>query len=191
MLEVNEPRASIDGSELPNARDISCTLHREAHEIEPFITHIFMQWGQIVSHDISSLSLTTDEERDISSCDSCVRTQKCMPIMIQTNVSCGCVNQMRHECLEFLRSSAAFGDLACGDVRREQLNLQTSYLDASIVYGIIESDLAPLIEGRGKFKAQRGRNILPPDMTPEPSDCIDFTDKRRLQSELIYLVDKN
>jgi len=177
--KVNEPRASIDGSELPNARDISCTLHREAHEIEPFITHIFMQWGQIVSHDISSLSLTTDEERDISSCDSCVRTQKCMPIMIQANVSCGCVNQMRHECLEFLRSSAAFGDLACNDVRREQLNLQTSYLDASIVYGIIESDLAPLIEGRGKFKVQRGRNILPPDMTPEPSDCIDFTDKRR------------
>lgn len=86
---------------------------------------------------------------------------------------------MRHQCLEFVRSSAAFGDLACSNVRREQLNLQTSYLDASIVYGIIESDLAPLVEGRGRFRLQR-RGILPPDMTEEPSDCLDFTDQRRL-----------
>lgn len=177
--KINEPRVSIDGTELPNVYELSCSVHREAHEIEPFITHIFMQWGQIVSHDISSLSLTTDDERSISTCDSCVRTSKCMPIHIRENVTCGCINQMRHGCLEFLRSSAAFGDLACGEVRREQLNLQTHYLDASIVYGIIESDLAPLREGRGRFKLQPRRGLLPPDMTPNPSDCIDFTDQRR------------
>lgn len=169
----------MDGNELPNPYDISCMLHRESHEIEPFVAHIFMQWGQIVSHDVSSLSLTTDDERNISVCETCTRTQKCLPMPITQNVTCACINQMRHQCLEFVRSSAAFGDLACQDVRREQLNLQTSYLDASIVYGILESDIAPLMEARGRFRMQRGRGILLPDMTEDPSDCMDFTDDRR------------
>lgn len=138
-----------------------------------------MQWGQIVSHDVSSLSLTTDAERNISTCDTCQRTVKCLPIMIRENVTCGCINQMLHQCLEFLRSSAAFPDLECHDLRREQLNLQTSFLDASIVYGTIDSDLTPLLANRGKFRVQQKHNILPPDMTPEPSDCIDFTEERR------------
>ena len=51
-------------------------------------------------------------------------------------------------------------------------------LDGSIIYGIVETDLIPLMENRGRFRVQ-SRGILPPDMTKEPSDCLDFTDERR------------
>jgi hypothetical protein len=43
---------------LPNPRDLACALHSEAHEIEPFITHMLSQWGQFLTHDITSLSIT-------------------------------------------------------------------------------------------------------------------------------------
>lgn len=33
-------------------------MHSEQHEIEPFVNHIFMHWGQFLNHDITSLSVT-------------------------------------------------------------------------------------------------------------------------------------
>jgi hypothetical protein len=55
---LNEPRRSADGTDLPNARDLACFLHDEAYEVEPFVTHMFMQWGQVINHDITSLAIT-------------------------------------------------------------------------------------------------------------------------------------
>ncbi len=57
-LELNEPRRSADGSELPNPRDLACALHDETYDVEPFVTHMFMQWGQVINHDITSLAIT-------------------------------------------------------------------------------------------------------------------------------------
>lgn len=51
------PRMSVDGSELPNARDIACALNNDAYEIEKNLTHMFMQWGQFINHDMTSLSI--------------------------------------------------------------------------------------------------------------------------------------
>lgn len=49
---------SLDGSELPNPRELVCALHSDEYEIEPFVTHIFMQWGQFINHDLTSLSIS-------------------------------------------------------------------------------------------------------------------------------------
>jgi hypothetical protein len=54
---INEPKVAHDGTELPNARDLACSLHSDSYQIEPFITNMFMQWGQLVNHDITSLSI--------------------------------------------------------------------------------------------------------------------------------------
>lgn len=65
-FKLNEPRVSIDGSELPNARLLACNLHADKHDIEPKVSHLFMQWGQLVNHDITSLSITHEEDPDQS-----------------------------------------------------------------------------------------------------------------------------
>lgn len=172
---------SQDGSELPNARDLVCSLHSEAHEIEPFIAHMFMQWGQMINHDITSLSITTDDEANFSICNSCMRSEKCFPIMITPNVS-NCIPQMRHNCVEFTRSSSTFRDTSCSNEIREQLNLQTSFLDASIIYGSSlkqNEKLRDRISGRGRLRMQTIRRLLPMDKTENPSDCLDFTKEKR------------
>jgi peroxidase len=179
---VNSPRLSIDGTELPNPRTIACALHAEAHEIEPFITHMFMQWGQFITHDISSLSISTDAESSFSVCNSCTRTEKCFPIPIANNLTCNCILQMNHDCIEFTRSSSAFGDLQCAGEVREQLNLQTPFLDASLIYGTTKDQnekLRDVLNGKGRLIMQQKRRLLPMDKTKEPSDCLDFTEKRR------------
>ncbi len=57
--QLNEPRASIDGSPLPNPREVACALHSESHDIEEFITNMFMEWGQVINHDVTSLSINS------------------------------------------------------------------------------------------------------------------------------------
>ena len=80
-----------------------------------------MQWGQLVNHDITSLSITREDDPDQSICKTCTRTDKCLPIMITSNVTCNCAKIMKHDCIEFTRSSASFGDVACTLGPREQV----------------------------------------------------------------------
>lgn len=87
---------------------------------------------------------------------------------------------MTHKCIEFTRSSATFPDIHCSIGRREQLNLQTAFLDGSILYGTSEKNLKELRDpqGKGLMKLQPN-DLLPMDMTKEPSDCLDFTETER------------
>jgi peroxidase len=167
---------------LPNPRDLSCQLHTDTYEIDQNVTHMFMQWGQLINHDITSLSVTKPEERDLGICRTCTRTDKCMPMPINRNASCTCTTNMRHDCIEFTRSSAAFGDTACQSPVRDHINLQTPYLDASFVYGIDAKELELLRDrssgAKGLFLVQPN-GLLPKDMTEKPSDCLDFTHEKR------------
>ena len=60
---ISEPRVSIDGSPLPNAREVACSMHSESHDIEPFITNMFMEWGQVINHDMTSLSINSGRKK--------------------------------------------------------------------------------------------------------------------------------
>jgi peroxidase len=89
---------------------------------------------------------------------------------------------MKHDCIEFARATFAFPDEQCQSNLREQLNMQTSFIDASHVYG---TDLETLNKvrqqpvGKGMLTLQKGTDILPPDMTPQPADCLEFTNQTR------------
>jgi peroxidase len=178
---ISEPRSSVDGSPLPNPRQIACALHGESHEIEEFITHMFMEWAQIINHDMTSLSINSDEEKDLGTCKDCKKTEKCLPIMIEDAFACNCIKQMAHECIEFTRSSATFADVECTLGRREQLNLQSSFLDGSIMYSTKQADLEKLRDrtrGRGMMRLAQN-DLLPQDQTEKPSDCLDFRPNQR------------
>lgn len=96
--------------------------------------------------------------------------------------STNCGSQMTHPCIEFTRASPAFPDTLCSSPVREQINLQSSYLDGSMIYGLKLEDNLKLRDnstGRGRLLVQPGLNLLPKDMTKNPSDCLDFTESKR------------
>lgn len=183
QFKLNEPRSSSDGSELPNARLLACALNGDFHDIEPSVSHMLMQWGQLVNHDVTSLSITREDDPDQSICKTCTKTHKCLPIMIESNTTCNCVKTMKHNCIEFTRSSASFGDVACTLGPREQINMQTSFLDASHIYGASVSEnkkVRDKVQGRGLLEVQRrsgnhNEDLLPASKQKRPSDCLDFT----------------
>jgi len=184
QFKLNDPRVSVDGSELPNARDLACNLHEDSEDIEPFISHIFMQWGQLINHDITSISSSRDDDPDKTVCNTCTKSSKCLPVRINQNASCACRKRMARDCIEFTRSSATFGDVSCTIGKREQLNLVTPWLDGSHIYGSNDAQLETLRDrvsgGKGLFAVQKkgtnsGKDMLPMQTTDKPSDCLDFT----------------
>lgn len=183
QFKLNEPRASVDGSELPNPRLLSCALNGDMHEIEPSVSHMLMQWGQLINHDITSLSITREDDVDQTVCNKCTKSAKCLPIMIESNTTCNCIKTMKHNCIEFTRSSASFGDIDCTLGPREQVNMQTAFLDGSHIYGSTEAASEQVRDrqsGKGLLRVQRRsanprEDLMPQSTAERPSDCLDFT----------------
>ena len=51
---VQTPRRSVDGgTQLPSARDVSLTVHRDVNLTSTRITMMVMQWGQFLDHDLT------------------------------------------------------------------------------------------------------------------------------------------
>lgn len=89
---------------------------------------------------------------------------------------------MKHDCIEFARATFAFPDENCQSDLREQLNLQTSFLDGSVIYGTDSETLSKVRgnpRGKGMLELQPGTDLLPKDITPEPADCLEFTNETR------------
>lgn len=53
---LQTPRKSIFGNTLPSAREISALVHESQNVENPGITHLLMQWGQFLDHDMTSSS---------------------------------------------------------------------------------------------------------------------------------------
>lgn len=50
---VSSPTASVTGSSLPNARLLSLSLYGESSLPDDYRTMAFLQWGQLVAHDMT------------------------------------------------------------------------------------------------------------------------------------------
>ena len=95
------------------------------------ITHMFMQWGQFLDHDLD-IAPIFEEER----C-TCDYTDKCIPIEVSDDDTVfGPEGPNKGECLPFTRSVPACGCKGrLGFVARNQINDLTAFIDASNVYG--------------------------------------------------------
>ena len=116
----------------PSARFISWKVVRNSSSLDPpvtGITHMVMQWGQFLDHDLD-LSPVFDVE-----C-GCVYSKQCIPIHVNIeDGTFGNETSNSGKCLSFSRSVPACQMKSSNGLAREQINQVTSFIDASQVYG--------------------------------------------------------
>ncbi|KAG6797659.1 peroxidasin [Apis mellifera caucasica] len=167
----------------PSARLISTTLIA-THKVtsDNGITHMVMQWGQFLDHDLDhALPAVSSESWDGIDCKkSCDNAAPCFPMDVPRNDPR--VNNRR--CIDFIRTSAVCGSGATSILwgsftPREQLNQLTSYMDASQVYGYDDAlarDLRDLTTDHGLL---REGPIIPGHKPLLPYASGQFVDCRR------------
>ncbi len=137
--------ASAFGPPYPSARFISSTIIEDRQPEELPFTHILMQWGQFLDHD---LDLSPEVEAE---CINCNFTEICEPIRVTDNdIAFGVGTRNNGDCMRFRRSLAACPTDKPGSFSpREQINDITSYIDGSMVYGSSEELSLALRELKG------------------------------------------
>lgn len=130
------------GFKKPLARLISTSLI-STEEITPdtHITHMMMQWGQFLDHDLDhALPAVSSESWDGADCKkTCDYASPCFPMEAPPNDP----RIKNRRCIDFIRSSSVCGSgmtsVFFNSIEpREQLNQLTSFIDASQVYGYKE-----------------------------------------------------
>jgi peroxidase len=109
-----------NGYLLPNPREVTNRLIATRNVTsDPRFSHMLMQWGQFVDHDLShtvmAVSLNTFSN-GIACRDSCTNEQPCFPIEVAVNDSLRRGGGHGHyhadgsgKCMEFVRSAAVCG----------------------------------------------------------------------------------
>ena len=124
----------------PSPRIISQTVIRNVSEDEG-LSHMLMQWGQFLDHDLSLSPELEDECPHRVDRENCEFTEICEPIRVpDRDPIFGIGTKNNGNCIAFSRSLAACEPedeplLTGGLTPREQLNVLTSYIDGSMIYG--------------------------------------------------------
>jgi peroxidase len=120
---------SISGELLPNPREISQTLNANNTVNENIWSHLFVIFGQFVTHDMTLVSTSSDDCGNRIDCPCSSTKPECLPIIAPSGET------IMNPCVKFTRSTFTFPTLDCNLGYSEQLNQLTSYLDLSVVYG--------------------------------------------------------
>ncbi|XP_055720413.1 peroxidasin isoform X2 [Salvelinus fontinalis] len=173
------------GHALPLPRLVSTTMiGTETITPDDRYTHMLMQWGQFLDHDLDSTVAALSQSRfsDGQLCtDVCTNDAPCFPIQFPP----GDPRQARSgaRCMFFVRSSPVCGSgmtslLMNSVFPREQINQLTSYIDASNVYGSSRhesEEVRDLASQRGLLRqgiVQRSGKPLLPFATGPPTECM-------------------
>ncbi|XP_038605963.1 peroxidasin homolog [Tachyglossus aculeatus] len=178
--------AAEDSAELPLPlpRLVSTTMMgTETVTADGRFTHMLMQWGQFLDHDLDQTVAAISMSRfsDGTPCSrACSNDPPCFSVMIPKNDP-----RVRNgRCMFFVRSSPVCGSgmtslLMNSVYAREQINHLTSYVDASNVYGSTEKESRELrdLDGpwgmlkQGPVTAGSGKPLLP-FATGPPTECM-------------------
>ncbi|XP_068121882.1 myeloperoxidase-like [Hyperolius riggenbachi] len=137
----------VNGFVLPLARAVSNEIIRfpqSQQTLDRQRSLMFMQWGQWIDHDLDLAPETPSRATFLTGIDcdhSCARELPCFPLRIPPNDP---RIRNRTDCIPLFRSSPA---QVPGSPVREQMNVLTSYVDASQVYGST-NDLANRLRNR-------------------------------------------
>uniref|UniRef100_A0A1A9W584 Peroxidase n=1 Tax=Glossina brevipalpis TaxID=37001 RepID=A0A1A9W584_9MUSC len=162
---VSSPTRSITGDELPNARLVSLVVFGEMDVPDPQFTLVNMQWGQVITHDMSMQAGGTQSTRHPTRCctdDGRLLTndllhRTCFAILVPPHDPA--YSQVGIECLNFVRTLTDL-DANCPNSQRqaEQLTTVTSYMDLSLVYGNSIQQNSEIREFRGGRMIVEQRN---------------------------------
>ncbi|RNA08496.1 chorion peroxidase [Brachionus plicatilis] len=131
---LNSPRSkSVSGQNLPNPRTISLNLSppSNANSFEMHVSQIYALFGQFFIHDSALTSATTDKLGDEIQCTCESEDSVCFSVVWPANDM-----YLDQKCMKVTRSSATFPDFDCSVSYREQLNLLSSFIDGSAIYGL-------------------------------------------------------
>nr|XP_020043767.1 lactoperoxidase isoform X1 [Castor canadensis] len=175
------PGKTRNGFPLPLAREVSNEIAGYLNEegvLDQNRSLLFMQWGQIVDHD---LDFAPDTEMGSSNyskaqCDEyCIQGDNCFPIMFPPGDP---KLKTQGKCMPFFRAGFVCPTQPYQSLAREQINALTSFLDASLVYGpepSLASRLRNLSSPLGLMAVNQefSDNGLPllPFVTQKPSPC--------------------
>ncbi|XP_026757851.2 peroxidasin [Galleria mellonella] len=170
-----------NGFVLPGARLVSTTIittEEISEDIE--ITHMTMQWGQWLDHDLDhALPSVSSETWDGVDCKkTCDYSPPCFPIDVPPNDP----RITNRRCIDFFRTSSVCGSGMTSPLfgklqPREQINQLTSFIDASQVYGFekdVAEDLRDLTNDDGKLRvgfAFSGKKPFLPTTGLNAMDC--------------------
>ncbi|XP_052775467.1 peroxidasin homolog isoform X2 [Mya arenaria] len=181
-----------NGVHLPSPRLVSSLMmSTEVVSTDHSETHMLMQWGQFIDHDIDLTPQSVSQHifNDGRRCnETCENSFPCFPIPVPPS------DQRVHgqSCLGFHRSSATCNTGTTSIffktfAHRQQLNALTSYIDGSQIYGSSD-DLAERLRDINHDEglllvgslSQQGKRLLPYDFTGiiGPADCQIESGKR-------------
>lgn len=171
---ISTVRRASDGSELPNARQISLSFFEDNNQAHPRFAIAAMQFGQFVTHDMASDSIGLRR-------NGCCLTRFFVP---NPDPSCFAIlippNDIRHvgeTCLDFVRTLTD-RDVTCpfnsppANGQAQQLNSVTAYLDLSVIYGNTREQLQQFRSFQnGRLTMETRNNAEWPPQTPIRQIC--------------------
>ncbi|XP_050539953.1 peroxidasin isoform X2 [Daktulosphaira vitifoliae] len=160
------------GYEKPGARLVSTSIIRTTEiTTDDEITHMVMQWGQFLDHDLDhAIPSTTKESWEGLDCKkTCAYSFPCFPMDVPPNDD----RIKNRKCMDFIRSSAICGTDTTSVFfdklqPREQINQLTAFIDGSQIYGFTSDRSFILREVqtglglmRGGISSGSGKEMLP------------------------------
>jgi len=168
--EEGVPRGGWVDTRLPNAREVSTSIHHSRSSAplhHKKLTLMVMQFGQLLDHDISLAPESSVEE----CCSNSEKSDDCFPIALPSEDNFYSKPEVSQTCMEFTRTLKFCPGILHGlksyikHGKREQLNAISSFIDGSMVYGgdnELAAQLRTLVLGQLKIDPLFTKHALLP-----------------------------